>query len=43
VEKSATMSANSARRSTIFASSIGSSHAMSNVRMTTAATRPSAR
>ena len=43
VEKSATTTANSARRMTISASSTGSSHGMSNARMTTAAARPRAR
>jgi hypothetical protein len=43
VEKSATMTANSARRMTISASPTGSSQGISKPRMTTAATRPSAR
>ncbi len=43
VEKSATTTANSASRMTISASSTGSSHGISNARMTTAATSPSTR
>ena len=43
VEKSATTTVNSASRMTISASSTGSSHGMSNQRMTTAAARPRTR